>query len=378
VRLCLQVFSASDGGVPETVLQQALGLRERGWDCWLAGPEQASIYAWVGAGMPIVRLPFRPGYRHAVEDARVLHGLIRLMRRRRFDLVHARSNKGGVFGRLAALATGIPIVYNPGGWTFDPAFRTGVARGFALGIERLLAPCTSAFICVSESERRVALDYGIGPASSLNVLLNAAAACDNTLEPDQALERFAREGPLAACITVLRPEKGVDVFLKAAVRVFNRLPEARLAVVGNGPLRPDLQRDARAMGLDDRLRFFEYRWPSARQLRSIDVFVLPTRYEPFGIGLVEAMACGVPQVTTGVGGTSEIVRNGETGLFCRPDDPDDLAEQIVRLLSDAQLRARMSDRSLERYRQSFTLERMLDETAALFDRVVEEGRARAR
>lgn len=360
-------------------MRHALGLRERGWESWVAGPEEATIYEPLqSAGIPITRLPFRVGYRHAVEDQRVLRGLIGLMRSRRFDLVQARSNKGGVFGRLAALATGVPAVYNAGGWTFHPAFHAGAARGFALGIERVLAPCTSAFVCVSESERRIALEYGIGPASRLHVVLNAAAPCDDTLEPDPALERFSREGPLAACVTALRPEKGVDVFLNAAHRVFDRLPHARLAVVGNGPLRPELQRNARALGLDNRFRFFEYRGPSARQLRSIDVLVLPTRYEAFGIGLAEALACGVPQITTGVGATSEIVRDGETGLFCRPDDPGDLARQIVRLLSDAQLRARMADSSRERYRRLFTLDRMLDETATLFHRVAEAGRAGAR
>ena len=81
------------------------------------------------------------------------------------------------------------------------------------------------------------------------------------------------------------------------------------------------------------------------------------------------MACGVPQVTTGVGGTAEVVRDGETGLICRPGDPTDLAAQIVRLLIDAELRARMSEASRERYRRLFTVDRMLDETAALFDRV---------
>jgi glycosyltransferase involved in cell wall biosynthesis len=100
--------------------------------------------------------------------------------------------------------------------------------------------------------------------------------------PDPALERFSSEGPLAACITVLRPEKAPDVFRNAAPSVLGHLPQARLAIVGNGPLRTQLQRQARALGLDERLRFFDYCGPSARQLQSIDVFVLPSRYEPFG------------------------------------------------------------------------------------------------
>ena len=133
--------------------------------------------------------------------------------------------------------------------------------------------------------------------------------------------------------------------------VLDDLPEARVAVIGNGVLREGLQRQARALGLNGRLRFFDYLGPSVRQLQSLDVYVHPPpRYEPFGIGLVEAMACGVPQVTTAVGGAAEVVGNGETGLFCRPNDKVDLAEQIVRLLKDDGLRARMSEASRERHR----------------------------
>jgi glycosyltransferase involved in cell wall biosynthesis len=371
MRRCLLVFSPPDGGVPEIVKLLAIGLRDRGWDSWVAGPESASIYdALEAKNVPIVRLPFRPGYRHALHDVQGLRSLIALLRRRRFDVVHARSNKSGILGRLAARATGIPAVYDPAGWTFHPAYRGRAGRAFSLTVERLLAPLTRACICVSESERRLALEHRVGPPGRFHVVLSGVPGWNGTVETDPEVERFSRQGPLAACMTALRPEKGVDVFLNAAPHVLGRLPEARLAVIGNGPLRGSLRRQARTLGVDDRVRFFDYRAPSARQLRSLDVFVHPTpRYEAFGIALVEAMACGVPQVTTAVGGASEVVRNGETGLFCKPNDPVDLAMKIVRLLQDDDLRARMSIASRERQRRFFNAERMIGETAAVYDLV---------
>jgi glycosyltransferase involved in cell wall biosynthesis len=151
--------------------------------------------------------------------------------------------------------------------------------------------------------------------------------------------------------------------------VLEQVPSARLAVIGNGSLSARLQGDAEALGLDGRVRFFSYAPPSARQLRSLDVFVLPSPWEAFPIASLEALACGVPQVATNVGGIPEAVREGATGLLCPPDDPDRMAQCIVRLLSDSALRARMSRASRERHRRRFTIERMLDETAAVFDRV---------
>jgi glycosyltransferase involved in cell wall biosynthesis len=372
VRRSLHVFSAPDGGVPEVVMRLAMGLRERGWDPWIAGPESASTYdALESSEIPIAKLPFRLGYSHPLEDAGVLRDLIGLMRRHDFDVVHMRSNKAGVLGRLAARATGVPAVYDPAGWTFQPAFHGPSGRFPSLCLERLLAPYTNAFICVSEAERRAALAHGIGAGEAFHVVHNAAPACDAVLEKDAELERFSREGPLAACIAVLRPEKDVGLFVKAAPLVFDSLPEARLAIVGNGPLREELRRHARALGLDGRLRFFDFLRPSARQLRSVDVFVLTSRYEAFGTSLAEAMACGVPQVSTAVGGATEIVRDGETGLLCRPGDPVELAGHIVKLLGDPALRARMSKASRDRHQRFFTVDRMVDETAAVFEHVID-------
>jgi glycosyltransferase involved in cell wall biosynthesis len=370
VRRCLLVFSAPDGGVPMNVRQLALGLGDRGWDPWVAGPESATIYgALESKGIPITRLPFRPGYRHALKDARVLRALIGLLRRESFDVLHARSNKAGALGRLAARATGVPVVYDPAGWTFHPAFRGRAGRACSLSVERLLAPHTDACICTSEAERRLALEHRISPGF-IHVVPNSAPACDGAVATDQELERFSREGPLAGCVTALRPEKGVDIFLRSAPHVLDAVPEARLAVIGNGALREGLRRQARALGLNGRLRFFEYLGPSARQLRSLDVFVHSSPgYEAFGIALAEAMACGVPQVTTAVGGAAEVVRDGETGVFCRPNDPVDLARGTVQLLSDADLRSRMSEASRERYRRSFTPDRTVGATAAVYNLV---------
>jgi glycosyltransferase involved in cell wall biosynthesis len=370
LRRCLLIFDAPDGGVPEHVLRLALGLGDRGWEPWIAGPGDAVIYPRLAeAGVPIVKLPFRAGYRHVLDDGRVMHRLLMLLRGGRFDVVNTHSPKAGVLGRLAALATGVPAVVTAHGFAFNPAVRGRGGRALSFGIERLLAPHTPSYICVSGAVRRLALERRLAPSSALATVHNGAPACDETVAAVPELERFSREGPLAGCLTVLRPGKGVETFLRAAPHVLERLPTARLAIIGNGDLRPALERDALALGLEGRLRFFAYTGPSARQLRSLDVFVLPSPWEAFPIASLEALACGVPQVATHVGGIPEALSDGTTGLLCPPNEPHRLAECIVRLLGDPELRARMSQASRERHRRFFTLERMLDQTAAVFERV---------
>jgi glycosyltransferase involved in cell wall biosynthesis len=370
VRRCLLAFDAPDGGVAEHVFRLATGLGERGWQPWVAGPESAVVYAGLeAAGVPIVRLPVRPGYAHPIDDVRALRRLSELLRQRRFDLVNTHSPKAGVLARLAAFAGGVPSVATAHGFAFNPAIRGPAGRAFSLLVEQLLAPRTQAFICVSHAVRQLAIDHRLAPPTALHTVHNGAPACEPRPDAVTELERFSREGPLAGCVTVLRPGKGVETFLAAAPRVLEQVPSARLAVIGNGTLSARLQSDAKALGLDGRLRFFPYAPPSARQLRSLDVFVLPSPWEAFPIASLEALACGVPQVATNVGGIPEAVREGTTGLLCPPGDPDRLAQCVVRLLSDSDLRARMSRASRERHRRRFTVERMLDETAAVFDRV---------
>lgn len=375
MRRCLYVFSAPDGGVPEIVKELAIGLRQRGWESWVAGPESASTYGELEANnIPIMRLPFRPGYWHAREDARGLRSLIALLRRQRFDVVHARSNKSGILGRLAARATGVPAVYDPAGWTFHPAYHGRAGRAVSLSIERLLAPLTRACICVSEAERRLALENRIGPPESFHVVHNGVPGWNGAVETDPELERFSRQGPLAGCVTALRPEKAVKVFVDAAPQVLERVPNARLVVVGNGELRGELQGQARRLGLgdDERFAFLPFQPPAARYLRALDVFVLPSSWDAFPISVLEALACGVPQVATDVGGIPEAVVP-ETGLLVPPRDPTAMAAAIAALLEDEWRRSELAQASRERHRRFFTTDRMVGETAAVYDLVTRRG-----
>ena len=365
---CLLVFEPPDGGVAENVMRLALGLREHGWEPWVAGPRQAMVYPSLRtAGVPIARLSFRRGYGHPHDDARALWRLVAVLSRRRFDLVHLHSAKAGVLGRLAARATGTPAVYSPHCFPFVGEFGFP-RRAFALSVERALGPWTDALVCVAEDERRLALGRRLVAPEHCHVVHNGSPPCAG-VEPDGELRAFAGGSPLAACLTVLRAQKAVHVFLEAAPSILGRVPEARLAVVGNGDLRGELEARARALGVDGRLRFFDFRPPAARQLRSTDVFVLPSAWEAFPISVLEAMACGVPQVATDVGGTREAVSEGETGFLCPPNDPEALADRVAILLSDHDRRRRMGEASRHRHERSFRVEEMVRGTASVYDRL---------
>jgi glycosyltransferase involved in cell wall biosynthesis len=367
---CLLVFEPPDGGVAENVLQLALGLPERGFEVALAGPEEAIVYDRLPPGTQVSRLAFQRGYGHPLQDLRALRALVRLMRAQAFDLVHCHSAKAGVLGRLAARMARTPVVYSPhcfpfvGPWGF-------ARRQFSTRVERALGRRSDAIVCVADQERRLALTERVAPADRLHVVHNGCAPCEPVAEDGQ-LAAFAQEGPLAACVSVLRAQKSIDTFIRAAPLVLERMPEARLAVVGDGPMGDELHALAGELGLDrdERFRFFGFEPPASRQLQSLDVFVLPSAWEAFPISVLEAMACGVPQVATDVGGTSEALVDGETGRLCASGDVEALAERVTELLADAELRARMGAAARGRHAALFSVERMVDGTAAVYREVL--------
>jgi glycosyltransferase involved in cell wall biosynthesis len=319
------------------------------------------------AGIPVVPIELHRTYTRPQADLKALRQLVRLLRSDRFALAHGHAAKAGALVRLAAAITGVPAVYTPHCFPFVGAMRRE-QRALAITAERLLHPISNAVVCVCAAERATALQAGVGHPDRLHVIHNGTPACPS-ISPDERLVEFAADGLLAACVTVLRPQKAVDTFIAAAPRVIRELPEARLAIVGEGPVRRQLEALAAARQVGDRLGFFGFLPPTARAIAAADVFVLPSAWEAFPIAALEALACGVPQVATDVGGVPEAVAHGETGFLCPPNDPASLAEAMLTLLRDSRLRAHMAERSRRRHREQFDVENMVARTAELYETV---------
>jgi glycosyltransferase involved in cell wall biosynthesis len=352
--------------VAEQVKQLALNLGRFGFEVELAGPEESVIYPELeAAGLPLARLPFERGYGAPGRDGAALRRLIGLLRARRPALAHCHSAKAGVLGRIAGRVTRTQVAYSPHSFPFVGDF-SEIRRRFALTVERALAPLTAATVCVCEFERRVAIEQRVGSPGQLRVIHNGCPQCPEIV-PDARLLGLSEGGPVAAALTVLREQKSVDVLIDAAPRVLSEVPEARLAVVGDGPLREQLEARAAGLGLDrePRFSFLPFRGPAARYLTAMDLYVLPSAWEAFPIGVLEAQTCGVPQVATDVGGTGEAV-DQSTGRLVPPRDPAALAEAMSELLGDSELRMRMSEASRKRHAEHFTVERMLAGTADLY------------
>jgi glycosyltransferase involved in cell wall biosynthesis len=259
---------------------------------------------------------------------------------------------------VAAKLARLPSVYTPHGFPF--VGEMGAARRrFGVVMERALDPFTDVTICVCGFERDLAREHGL--RSRLEVVHNGcppAPATDSAIEPG---------GLVVGAVSTLRRAKRIDVLLDAMPLVIEQVPEARLVVAGEGPLRDELHAQAERLNLP--VEWHPFVPPPARYLSGLDVYVLSSSWEAFPIGPLEAMACGVPQVVSAVGGTGEAV-TPETGVRVPPREPGPLADAIVALLQDPERRARMRAASIRRHAEHFTVDRQVAGTAAVYDSVL--------
>lgn len=156
------------------------------------------------------------------------------------------------------------------------------------------------------------------------------------------------DAPLVGTVANFRAWKGHDILLAAAVRVKRVIPEVRFVLVGHGPLESDIRRRARELRLDDTVIFTGARNDAPRVAGAFDVFALPSLSEGLAIALIEAMALGRPAVVTRVGGLTEVVEHRKQGLVVNAGNPAALADSIVTLLHDPDLRRELGEAGRKR------------------------------
>jgi glycosyltransferase involved in cell wall biosynthesis len=171
--------------------------------------------------------------------------------------------------------------------------------------------------------------------------------------------------PVVGNVAALTGHKDHRTLIEAAALAVRTLPEARFVIVGDGELRAELEALARARGLGAHVLFLGFRSDLDRLLPAFDVFCLSSHLEGLGTSLLDAMAFSRPVVATAAGGIPEAVEDGVTGRVVRVRDPAALAEALVAVLRDAELRVRLGAAGRRRYLERFTDARMVDETLAV-------------
>jgi len=299
-----------------------------------------------------------------------------VLEERRTDLLHTHGGIAGLFGRSAARRARTPAVVHTLHGIHYLHYRNPLLRRLYILLERRYSRTTDRLILVCRSDLRQAQKHRLAPDEKMTVILNGTDVRLNIGSDEIARKRnewgWPPGVPVVGTVARLHRQKGVIHLLRAAPRILAAFPDARIAVVGEGPRGESLRREARRRGLESRFLFLGERQDSALILSLFDIFVLPSLWEGLPFVLVEASALAKPIVATAVDGTPEVISDGKTGLLVPPGDPGALAEAVIRLLEDKEEARRLGETARALVPPRFPLRRMVEQTQSLYLELAEQ------
>lgn len=315
-------------------------------------------------GGRILRLNVPRGFLY--EPWRML-SLYRVCRRYRPHIVQTHVLKANLYGGLAARAARVPVAI-----ATEMTLKDTAPSRLRRARDRLIQPFAALAINRCDSfmvTSKYIRDQWLGPTDADR--FEVVYPPFNLKKLEEVKWTPARDGGMRVCfVGRLSEEKGLPSLLGAMSRVHAYSPSTRVTIVGTGPLGSYLRERARAMGLNDIVRFAGYMSNSFEALAQSDIFVLPSRTEGCPIVILEAMAMGLPVVATDVGGNPELVTDGETGFLVPYNHPERMASAIVRLCKDRQLRRAMGRRGKEIAFTRFHPATFSSRVQSLYDRLL--------
>src|SRR5471030_415268 len=294
------------------------------------------------------------------DDWRAFRRISAILREFQPAIVHTHMAKAGLLGRLAAIAYNhtssgrarpARIVHTYHGHVLEGYFSPAMTAAL-VQTERWLGRGTDALVAISPRIRdELITRFRIAPASRFHVIplgfdlaplaaigtAERAAARRHLDIPDEAL--------VVTTVGRLTAIKNHEMLLDAAREIVSASPRAIFVIAGDGELRPTLEARARTLGIGERVRWLGWRRDLATIYGATDVFALTSRNEGTPVALIEAMAAGVPGVSTNVGGVADVIRDESMGVLVPSDEPAALAAAVTRLLADDHARCEMGARA---------------------------------
>jgi len=297
-------------------------------------------------------------------DGRAVWQLLRWIRQFKPDIVHTQTSKAGFIGRLAARLAGVPVVIHTAhAFPFHP-YLPPVVRRVYMAIERMAAQWADCVFVDTQSVREEGLRAKVVEDPSKLVVVPMGIDLQRfslaTGQPGVLRGAFAipSQAPVVGTVARLVPDKGMECFLRMAALVHQSRPDTYFLIVGEGPLRQPLERQAQTLGIEAVVTFAGHRTDIPDLMGLMDVFVLPTRREGFGVVFAEAMAMERPTVGSRIGPVAEVVEEGVTGYLASAEKPDEFAVHVLDLLADPAKRRSFGQAGRRRVERLFSEEAM--------------------
>ena len=358
VRILHVTFNMGFGGTEQVIRQLVTNFDPANFEC-----EIACIEGKIGViGQTLQaehRINIHSRQRAAGLDLGTILWLRKLIKGGSFDIVHCHQYSPYTYGWFAHWGTGARVVFTEHG-----RFHPDQYRKKAKYINPLLARTTHKLIAISAATRDALVEYEYLPRDRISVIYNGIAPITIDEEQRSALKAQLQIEPDETVIgTVARLDtvKNQALMLKALRALLDQNLRVRLILVGDGPERKNLEQLTINLNLQQSVIFTGFQSQSANYLSLMDIFLLPSFTEGTSMTLLEAMSLGIPTVATRVGGTPEIVADGETGLLIESDDLSGFTSAIHLLLEQPDKLSNMAQKAKRRFEERFSAQQMVDQ-----------------
>lgn len=365
----LHIVQATGGGVEKYVYTFLKNVDRTKFENHLLYSKLVEFENFLPLLAGVKRLPMRRSI--GLSDIKNIFLYRKEIKKIRPDVIYCHSSKAGAVGRLASLGLGIKTVYNAHGWAFNmqcPA----IMRYLYLFIEWFLAFFSDRIVCISQYELDCAKRYHIGNEKKLRLIYNGVDI--SAMENDMAASPLTRERlgiPSDAFVVGMNgrisQQKAPDVFVQMAAMLKKHISKAYFLVVGDGTQRDEMIELFARNGLEDCYSITGWVKDTAPYMKLIDVAVLMSRWEGFGLALCDYMVAGVPIVATNVDAIPELVNDGKNGFLVNQDDAGAACSAVLKLYNDPGLRMQFAENGKKIVYEKFDMKRTVSQHEELFD-----------
>ena len=312
-------------------------------------------------GHKVYVLNRKPGF-----DYRLIAALKKLIDTGGFDILHCHQYTPYIYGVFAALGTKVEVIFTEHGRFYPDSYKW---KRFI--INPLLTLRTKAIVAISEATKQALIKYENFPKNKVQVIYNGLASSPSANDDTTALRKELELSPsdiLLGTVARLDPIKNQHMMISAFAKAAKENSNLKLIIVGDGPIRAELEQHAINEGVKDKVLFTGFIVNPKSYFQLIDIFLLSSLSEGTSMTLLEAMACAKPCIVTDAGGNAEIVINDHTGLVTNNGDAEGFYSSITALSSQGSLREKLGLEGCKRFNNLFTEVTMINAYEKCYDR----------
>lgn len=351
------------GGISSYLFTLASGLKQKGHQVYLASGGGELEDKFVRSGIMHFKVPLKTKNELSPKIIFSLLKLKKICREFNIDIIHSHSRTTQVLAELLGRILAKPHIFTCHGF-FKPRFS-----------RRIFGCWGQKVIAISQQVKEHLISDFKLPGSRISVIHNGIDTKnfgDFSARDNLRRELGSPAEHLVGMIARLSEVKGHTYLIQAMQEVVKYFPKTKLLIIGQGKTKEALVKETRNLGLEESIVFIPEAKDTKEVLAALDIFVMPSLQEGLGLALMEAMAQGVAVVASAVGGIKTLIQDKRNGLLVAPADAPALAQAMITLLKDAELRRNLGARAREFIVTNFSQEEMVDKTEAVYRQSLQE------